>query len=103
MTIREFYKTIDRMDENKRMEHINQLLRLFSPISIEALRRFKGGWKGGRPDQFIAHRNKEIKECIEWEFSLVGISTRAIQGLPYLDWDTDLEANHATKIMAGKL
>ena len=102
MTVRELYKNIDKMPEDKRMERINQLLRLLSPLSIEALRRFKSGWKGGGPEQYLTLRNKEIKECIVWEFSLVGITTRAIQGLPYLDWDTDLDANHATKLMAGR-
>jgi hypothetical protein len=102
MTVKEFYKNIDNMPENKRMEWINKLLTILSPISIDALRRFKAGWKRSSPEQYIAQRNKEIKECIEWEFSCVGISTRAIQGLPYLDWDTDLEANHATKLMAAK-
>jgi hypothetical protein len=91
MTVKELYKKIDKLPENKRMEKINQLLRLLSPLSIEALRRFKTGWKGGSPEQFIEARNKEIKECIEWEFSLVGISTRAIQGFPCFDWDTELD------------
>ena len=91
MTVKEFYKKIDILPEAKRMERINQLLRLLSPVSINALRRFKKGWKGGSPDQFIEARNKEIKKCIEWEFSVVGISTRAIQGSHYLDWDTDLD------------
>jgi hypothetical protein len=90
MTIRELYRKIDRMPENERMERINQLLRILSPLSIDALRRFKKGWKGGSPEQFIEARNKEIKECIQWEFTVVGISTRAIQGLPHLDWDTEL-------------
>jgi hypothetical protein len=90
------------MPENKRMEHINQLLHFLSPLSIGALRRFKSGCKGNKPEQYITLRNKKIKECIEWEFSYVGISTRAIQGLPYLDWDTDIETNHATKLVAGK-
>jgi hypothetical protein len=103
MTVRELYKTIDSMPETKRMEYINKLLPLLSPISIDVLRRFKTGWKHGRPEQYIARRNKEINECIDWEFSLVGISTRAIQGLPYLDWDTDLDANHATKLMVAKI
>jgi hypothetical protein len=92
MTIKELYRTIDSMPEHIRMERINQLLRVLSPISIEALRRFKKGWKGGNPEQFIFQRNKEIKGCIDWEFSVVGVSTRAIQGLPYLDWDTELDA-----------
>jgi hypothetical protein len=91
MTIKELYKKIDRLPENKRMERINQLLRLLSPLSIKALRRFKKDWKGGSSEQFLEARNKEIKKCIEWEFSLVGISTRAIQGLPHLDWDTELD------------
>jgi hypothetical protein len=90
MTIREFYRKIDRMPENTRMERINQLLRLLSPLSIDSLRRFKKGWQGGSHEQFIFQRDKEIKGCIDWEFSVVGISTRAIQGLPYLDWDTEL-------------
>ena len=90
MTIKELYKKIDILPETKRMERINQLLRLLSPVSIDALRRFKKGCKGGSHEQFIEARNKELKECIDWEFSFVGISTRAIQGLPYLDWDTDL-------------
>lgn len=91
MTVKELYKKIDRMPENERMQGINHLLRLLSPLSIAALRRFKKGWKGGSPEQFIKARNKEIKGCIEWEFSIVGISTRAIQRLPHLDWDTELD------------
>jgi hypothetical protein len=93
MRIKEFYRKIDKMPENERMERINQLLRILSPISVDVLRRFKKGWKGGRPEQFIAQRNKEIKECIEWEFSYIGISTRAIRGLAHLDWDTELDSD----------
>ena len=91
MTIKEFYRKIDSMPENKRMEHINKLLRFLSPVSIDALRRFKKGCKGGSHEQFIEARNKEIKRCIEWEFSVVGITTRAIHGSQYLGWDTDLD------------
>ena len=91
MTVKELYKKIDRLPETTRMERINQLLRLLSPPSVNSLRRFKKGWKGGKPDQFIEARNKEIKRCIEWEFSFIGISTRSIQGLRYLGWDTDLD------------
>jgi hypothetical protein len=91
MTVKELYKKIDRLPENEKMEGINKLLRILSPLSIDALRKFKKGWKGNSPEQFIEARNKEIRKCIEWEFSVVAISTRAIQGLPYLDWDTELD------------
>lgn len=91
VTVKELYKKIDRLPEAKRMERINQLLRLLSPPSVNALRRFKKGCKRISPEQFIEARNKEIKRCIEWEFSFVGITTRAIQGLPYLGWDTELD------------
>lgn len=101
MTIKEFYRKIDSFPENKRMEHINKLLRFLSPMSIDALRRFKAGWKNGRPEHYIESRNTEIKRCIEWEFSVVGISTRAIQGLSYLDWDTDLDTD--VNISNGKV
>jgi hypothetical protein len=94
MTIKEFYRKIDRMPENERMQRINQLLHLLSPLSIEALRRFKKGWKSGKPEQFIFQRNKEIRGCIDWEFTVVGISTRAIQGLPHLDWHTELDTDN---------
>ena len=43
MTVKELYKKIDILPEAKRMERINQLLHVLSPISIEALRRFKKG------------------------------------------------------------
>jgi hypothetical protein len=105
MTIKELYRKIDKMPENERMEKINHLLRILSPISIDVLRKFKKGWKGGSPEQFMFQRNKEIKECIEWEFSYIGISTRAIQGLPYLDWDTELDrdakACNAIKVVSS--
>jgi hypothetical protein len=103
MKVKELYKKIDRLPEGKRIEAINQLLPLLSPISIDALRRFKKGWKGDSPEKFIAQRNKEIKECIEWEFSFVGISTRAIQKLPYFDWDTKLDIQAKSgAVMRGK-
>ena len=101
MTIKEFHRKIDSMPENKRMERINQLLCFLSPMSVDALRRFKNGWKNGRPEHFIESRNQEIKRCIEWEFSVVGISTRAIQGLSYLDWDTDLDID--SKVYNAKM
>jgi hypothetical protein len=102
MTVKELYINIGRMPENQRMEKINQLLTLLSPLSIDVLRRFKESWKGGKPEQYIAQRNNEIKGCIDWEFSVVGISTRAILGLPYFDWDTDIEMSHAPKLVANK-
>jgi hypothetical protein len=102
MTVRELHKNIDYMPEYKRMEKINRLLPLLSPLSIAVLRKFKKGWKGGRPEQFIEQRNKKIKECIEWEFSHVGISTRAILGLPYFAWDTDIEMGHAPELVANR-
>jgi hypothetical protein len=102
LTVKELYKKIDRLPETTRMERINQLLRLLSPPSVNALRRFKKGCKKGiSPEQFIEARNKEIKRCIEWEFSFIGLSTRAIQGLRYLCWDTDLDID-ATSTMHKK-
>ena len=93
MKVKEFYKNIDSLPEPERIEGINHLLPLLSPISIKALRRFKKGTEGGSPKQFVEARNKEIKGCIEWELSYIGVSTRAILKLPDFDWDTELAAD----------
>lgn len=93
MTVKELYKKIDRLPEATRMERIKQLLRLLSPPSLSVLRKFKKEWKGPKSEQFIEARNKEIKKCIEWELSFVGITTRAIQGLRCFGWDTDLDTD----------
>ncbi len=91
MTVKEIYDNLESFTGDQRAEHLGNLSRQFSDVSMGDLVNFQDNWSPSKGmEAFFAEQGKLFKKCINLEVSNFGKTVREALGLEPLTWDTEI-------------